>query len=120
MNARAVVLQLLLSAMTATVGIVFYHLFVLQGARQFGFVDVAEVYRAKEKSLVEMVTKPTVTEEDKQRAIEAAGEFAKRLPTALEQLTAECQCVVLVRAAVAAPTPDMLDLTPQLRQKIGI
>jgi hypothetical protein len=113
-------IQWLVVLMTVTVAIAFYHLFVLPRTMRFGLVDVNEVYRLKEKQLLDMVTKPTVSDADKQGAIEAAAAFAKALPAALEQLPIECGCFVLVRSAVAAPTGNTVDLTPLLKKKVGV
>jgi hypothetical protein len=93
---------------------------VLTPSVRFGVVDVGEVYRLKEKQILEVVTKPSVTDADKQRAVTMTVEFSKALPAALEQLPAECKCFVLVRSAVAAETPNTVNLTPLLRQKIGV
>ncbi|MEO8152369.1 MAG: hypothetical protein ABI605_04805 [Rhizobacter sp.] len=120
MNARALALQAVIASMVVALGIVIYHRFVLPTSMRFGVVDVGEVYRLKEKQLLDMVTKPTVTDADKERAIAMALEFTKTLPAALEQLPRECKCFVLVRSAVAAESPSTVDLTPLLKSKIGV
>lgn len=120
MNARALALQSAVTLMIVVAGLTFYHRFVLPGTTRFGVVDVGEVYRLKEKQLLEMVTKPLVSDADKLLALAAAQEFAKVFPLALEQLPLECQCLVLVRSAIAAQTPHTVDLTPLLKKKIGL
>ena len=45
--------------------------------------------------------------------------FAQRLPTALEELPRDCGCLVVLKGAVAGVTPHTVDLTAQLRQKVG-
>lgn len=120
MNAKALGLQVLVTLMVVALCIGAYHRYVHTTAMRFGVVDVGEVYRLKEKQLVDMVTKPTVTNADKERAVAAALEFTKTLPAALDQLPHECKCFVLVRSAVAAETPNTVDLTPLLKSKIGV
>lgn len=94
-----------------------YDRLVLQPALVIGVVDVAEVYRAKEAEFTQMLTK-TSSEEDRQRALLMARAFAQRLPVALDELPRECGCLVFLKAAVAGPTPNTVDLTAQLRRKV--
>jgi hypothetical protein len=44
--------------------------------------------------------------------------FAQRLPLALDELPRECGCLVVLKTAVAGPTPRTVDLTAQLRRKV--
>ncbi|MET0334104.1 MAG: hypothetical protein ABW190_07510 [Rhizobacter sp.] len=120
MNAKAIALQALVTLAVVSLVMVAYHRFVLAPSIRIGVVDVGEVYRLKEKQILEVVTKPSVTDVDKQKAVTMTLEFTKALPAALEQLPSECQCFVLVRSAVAAETPNTLDLTPLLKRKIGV
>lgn len=120
MNGKHLGWQALVTFMVVALCLAAYHRFAAATAIRFGVVDVGEVYRLKEKQLVDMVTKSTVTDADKARAVEAAQEFAKTLPAALEQLPQECKCFVLLRSAVVADTQGTIDLTPLLRSKIGV
>ena len=43
---------------------------------------------------------------------------AQRLPLALEELPRDCGCLVVLKAAVAGPTPNTVDLTAALRRKV--
>jgi hypothetical protein len=47
-----------------------------------------------------------------------ARAFAQRLPAALEELPRDCGCLVVLKSAVAGPTPRTLDLTAHLRRKV--
>ena len=47
-----------------------------------------------------------------------AKTFAQRLPAALDELPRECGCLVLLKTAVAGPTPNTVDLTARLRRKV--
>jgi hypothetical protein len=85
-------------------------------------VDVAEVYRAKEAEFTQILTKALShppSEEDRQKALIMARAFAQRLPLALDELPRECNCLVVLRTAVAGPTPNTVDLTAQLRRKVA-
>jgi len=95
-----------------------YDRLVLRPALVIGVVDVAEVYRAKEAEFTQILTKAS-SEEDRQKALVMARAFAQRLPLALDELPRECNCLVILRTAVAGPTPNTIDLTAQLRRKVA-
>ena len=95
---------------------------VLRPALVIGVVDVAEVYRAKEAEFTQILTKALsqpASEEERQKALVMARAFAQRLPLALDELPRECNCLVILRTAVAGPTPNTVDLTAQLRRKVA-
>ena len=99
-----------------------YDRLVLRPALVIGVVDVAEVYRAKEAEFTQILTKALSqppSEEDRQKALNMARAFAQRLPLALDELQRECNCLVILRTAVAGPTPNTIDLTAQLRRKVA-
>ena len=99
-----------------------YDRLVLRPALVIGVVDVAEVYRAKEAEFTQILTKALSqppSEEDRQKALFMARAFAQRLPLALDELPRECNCLVILRTAVAGPTPNTVDLTAQLRRKVA-
>jgi len=109
--------QCLLCLFVVAASLVAYDRLVLRPALVIGVVDVAEVYRAKEAEFTQILTKVS-SEEDRQQALLMARAFAQRLPTALEELSRECACLVLTKTAVAGPTPNTIDLTAQLRRKV--
>lgn len=99
-----------------------YDRLILRPALVIGVVDVAEVYRAKEAEFTQILTKALSqppSEEDRQKALVMARAFAQRLPLALDELPRECNCLVILRTAVAGPTPNTIDLTAQLRRKVA-
>ena len=97
--------------------LLFYDRTVVRPAQRVGMVDVAEVYRQKEAEFTLMLTK-TSSDEDRQKALLMARAFAQRLPAALEELPRDCDCLVVLKSAVAGPTPHTVDLTSQLRRKV--
>ena len=100
--------QGLVTLLVVAASLTAYDRLVLRPALVIGVVDVAEVYRAKASS-----------EEDRQKALVMARAFAQRLPLALDELQRECNCLVILRTAVAGPTPNTIDLTAQLRRKVA-
>ena len=113
--------QLLAHAMftlfIVTGALLFYDRAVVRPAQRVGMVDVAEVYRQKEAEFTLLLTKSS-SEDDRQKALLMARAFAQRLPAALEELPRDCECLVVLKSAVAGPTPHTVDLTSQLRRKV--
>ncbi|MGB4062463.1 MAG: hypothetical protein WBK19_01425 [Azonexus sp.] len=107
----------LLTLLVVSAALTTYDRFVLRPALVIGVVDVAEVYRAKEAEFTQILTKAS-SEEDRQKALFMARTFAQRLPLALEELPRECGCLVVLKTAVAGPTPNTVDLTATLRRKV--
>ena len=107
----------LLSLLMVAAGLALYDRIVVRPALVIGVVDVAEVYRAKEAEFTQILTKTTL-EEDRQKALLMARAFAQRLPIALEELPRDCGCLVVLKSAIAGPTPHTVDLTPLLRRKV--
>ena len=114
--------QGLVTLLVVAASLTAYDRWVLRPALVIGVVDVAEVYRAKEAEFTQILTKALsqpASEEERQKALVMARAFAQRLPLALEELPRECNCLVILRTAVAGPTPNTLDLTAQLRRKVA-
>ena len=110
--------QGLLTLLVVSAALTVYDRFLLRPALVIGVVDVAEVYRAKEAEFTQILTKAS-SEDDRQKALFMARSFAQRLPLALEELPRECNCLVVLKAAVAGATPNTVDLTAALRRKVS-
>jgi len=114
--------QGLVTLLVVAASLTVYDRWVLRPALVIGVVDVAEVYRAKEAEFTQILTKALsqpASEEERQKALVMARAFAQRLPLALDELQRECNCLVILRTAVAGPTPNTIDLTAQLRRKVA-
>ena len=94
-----------------------YDQYVIRPLRLVGIVDVGEVYRQKEAEFTLLLTQ-AVSDGDRDKAFAMARSFSQRLPLALEELPRECGCLVVLKSALAGPTPRTLDLTAQLRRKV--
>ena len=94
-----------------------YDRVVVRPAQLIGVVDVAEVYRQKEAEFTQILTKAG-SEGERDKAFAMARTFSQRPPLALEELPRECGCLVVLKSAVAGPTPRTVDLTAQLRRKV--
>ena len=112
-----VALSVALSTLLATCGLVAYDRLVVRPGRLVGIVDVSEVYRTKETEFASLLT-ASQSDEERQRALDLASAFAKRLPAALDELPADCRCLVVLKSAVAGASENTLDLTPLLKAKL--
>jgi hypothetical protein len=114
---------LLLNAVFALVivlgALAVYDRIVVQPLRLVGVVDVGEVYRQKEAEFTLILTKAG-SEGEREKAFAMARNFSQRLPLALEELPRDCGCLVVLKSAVAGPTPRTVDLTAHLRRKVEV
>lgn len=117
---KALAYNILSTLFVVGLALLAYDRQVARPAQRVGVVDLAEVYRVKEKEFTDRFSKAGNSEAERDKALAVARSFAERLPQALDELPGECRCLVLVRTALAANTPSTLDLTPALKQKVGI
>lgn len=113
----AVVLTLLLSAAVTASALGAYHRWVVLPMHRIGVVDVGDLYRIKEAEFTKLLTQ-TTSEVERDKAFSLAREFSRRLPKALEELPRDCDCLVLLKSALAGSTQQTLDLTAHLKAKL--
>ena len=94
-----------------------YDRWVVRPGQVIGLVDVGEIYRQKEAEFTQLLTRAG-SDGERDKAFAMARSFSQRLPLALEELPHDCGCLVVLKSAVAGPTPRTLDLTAQLRRKV--
>lgn len=116
---KSLVAHSLITVFVVATALLAYDRMVVRPAQLIGVVDVGEVYRLKEAEFTQIVTK-TASEEERQKALALARQFAQRLPTALEELPRDCHCLVVIRTAVAGSPPNAVDLTALLKHKVGL
>ncbi len=120
MNAKALLSNVVTSACVCSAMFFAHDRWIAEPAPRLGVVDVASVYRLKEKQLVDMVTPASATEDDRKKAASIALEFGNNLPAALDDLSRECACLVLVNHAIAGGARSLADLTPALSKRLGL
>jgi len=120
MDLRLALLNVLVTLLALGAALAAYDRLVIRPALRIGVIDVAEVVRLKEREFTALITKGGSTEGERQKALDLAAEFARALPRALEELPGECDCLVLLRSAVVAHTPNTVELTGLLKGKLGI
>jgi hypothetical protein len=94
-----------------------YDRLVVRPGQVIGLVDVGEIYRQKEAEFTQLLTRAG-SDGERDKAFAMARSFSQRLPSALEELPRDCGCLVVLKSAVAGPTPRTLDLTAHLRRKV--
>jgi hypothetical protein len=106
------------AALLVAVSLAAYDRWILRPALAIGAVDLSEIYRAKEAQFAQLLV-ATGSEEEREQALQMARAFSQRLPVALDELPLECGCLVVLKTAVIGG-PRVLNLTPALRQKVGL
>ena len=115
---KALAIHLATTLVVVAVALGGYHRHVVLPAQRVGVVDLGEVYRAKEQEFARLLARGT-TEEERQQAQALARRFAEQLPAALEELPRDCGCLVVLKSALAGHAGNVVDLTAQLRRKVG-
>jgi hypothetical protein len=110
----------LIAVIASLLAVAAYHLAVAPQLTRIAVVDLASVYRDKESAFEKALTQDSATARDREDALTLATDFARRLPQALDELAAECQCTVLATNAVAGRRAQTRDLTLALRAKVGL
>lgn len=114
---RATLYQAVVAMAISAAAVAIYHHWIVRPSLRLGLVDVGEVYRLKEAEFTAIVTKSS-SDGERERAMGLARVFAQRLPLALDELPGECGCLVMLKSAVAAPSPRAIDLTAHLKAKL--
>jgi hypothetical protein len=119
LSTRQWLLILLCCVVNTAAGIGLYHL-ASPKRDKFGVVNLGQVYRDKEQEFTKTLAAPSVTDSDRTMAIKSAQDFAIALPKALQALSDDCACIVLMGNAVGGMPAHVTDLTPSLRKKVGL
>jgi hypothetical protein len=113
-----------LNALLILLALIAYDRYARSRELRVAVVDVAAVYRWKEAQFTALLTEPRTDARVEASAPQLAAEFARALPQALDDLAAECHCLLLTRAVVAGPpehvAAHVADLTATLKQKLGM
>ena len=86
----------------------------------FGTLDVAELYRLKEAQVAAVLVKRDSGDAERILAIQRAAVFGAELSKLIDTLPEECACLVLTRGAVLGSGAHLVDLTPTVRQRLGL
>lgn len=113
-------------AINAVVAIIFiscallsyHHFVVLPNKQRFAYLDIPELLELKQLQVAGAATGPGSTESDRERAFGDIARFAGDLERAVAEIQGECDCTILVRAAVVKSKAE--DLTPVLKERLGL
>ena len=117
---KALLINALVSLLIVSLALLAYDRLVRRPAARIGLIDVGELARLKDDRVLEVLTRAAATDEEKKTALAFGARFTAVFPEALEQISEECGCLVLARSAVAGSPPNAVDLTPRLKQKVGL
>ena len=117
---KTLLIQALITLVLVALALVAYDRLVRRPAARVGLIDVGEVVRLKDARVLDVLTRAAATDAEKKAAVDFGTRFATVLPQALDELTQECDCLVLARSAVAGWPPQAVELTALLKQKLGL
>lgn len=86
----------------------------------FGTLDVSELYRLKEAQVAAVLVKRDSADTERLLAIQRAAAFGAELSKVIETLPQDCGCLVLARGAVLGTGTHLVDLTPDVRRRLGL
>ena len=110
--------SMLLSVLVVMLALTVYHYWLAPRAKPLATVDLAEVLELKQLEVTAASTKAGATDKDRAAAFDEIGRFARDMEAAVSDLSRDCDCVLLVRAAVVRGVAE--DLTPALKKKMGV
>lgn len=116
--AMTIVAMLLISLGVMLVGQLVYHQWFSKPPQRVVTVDLNEVLGLKQIQLTMQATRPGATDADRAAAYDEIGQFGKDIETTLNEMQRDCNCLLIVRAAVLKGQNE--DLTSELKKRLGL
>jgi hypothetical protein len=110
--------MLLISIGVTLVGQLTYHKWFSKPAQRVVTVDLNEVLGLKQIQLMKQATRPGATDADRAAAYDAIGQFGKDIEATLNDMQHDCNCLLVVRAAVLGGQSE--DLTNEVKKRLGL
>lgn len=110
----------MVSTMVVISALAGYHVYFARAnkPKTLGTVDLQQVLQIKEMAFNELLTRPGTTDADRERAYEMLKGLNGEITRAIDDLRVECNCNILVKAAVIGDGD--INLTEALKAKMGI
>ncbi len=83
-------------------------------------LDVAELYRLKETQVTAQLVKPDATDTNRAAILKSVQGFGTEVTRLIQALPEECGCLILARGALIGKDTQLLDLTPDVRRRLGL
>lgn len=112
-----IVLNVTVCALGQCAVLAAYDRMVVRPRTAMATVDVASVFKAKEQQFSKLLI-AAQDDAGRDKAMAVARDFADRYPRALEELAAECQCLLVDRSVVIGHPQGLPDITDRLRAKV--
>lgn len=109
---------LLLSVLVALSAVALYDHYVARPRQQVATVALRDLLELKQLQVTIALTRPGVTDREREAGYDEIAGFAKQLEVALADLSTQCACTILVRDAVVKTRGD--DLTGELAKRLGV
>ena len=121
MTLKAALVVMSANALVCVTLITSYALWIAPSrAPRLALLDVAELYRLKEREIAAILLQSDATEETRTQALKRASGFGVEITALIEQLPRECRCVILARGAIIGSAEILPDMTPAVRQRLGL
>lgn len=90
------------------------------GSPRFAVVDVPQLYRLKEAQVAAVLVDKSLSDTQRQAAIQGVARFGQEVAQLIEGLPGHCSCLVFTRGAVTGDAANLIDLTPTARERLGL
>lgn len=99
-------------------GLAVYDRFFKGHQRTLATVDLEGLVSARELVLIEALSRPGISPDDRNRTLEDLKGFGSQMEAAVAQASADCKCDILVRGAMVGR--GSVDLTEDIAARLGI
>ena len=96
-----------------------YHKYFVPRPLKFAVLDLHYIIDAKEIEFTSMLARPSVTDDDRKKAMDLVSAIEPQLKQVLAQVRTECECEILVKAA-ALTSSGIPDITKQVANLMKI
>jgi hypothetical protein len=96
-----------------------YHQYFAPKPMHFAVLDLHYILDAKEIEFTSMLASPSVTDDERKKAMDLVSSIEPQLKQVLDQVRRECECEILVKAAALSST-KIPDITKRVADLMNI